>query len=537
MTAPDPKLQAAGTALRVRIGLQVGAAALLAGAAALLLTWLAERPGLRARIDWTAARDNTLGPASHAVIEKLQSDVVVDAFFTPLPGPLGAIGYEAQERTLRLLVLLRESSAGRVTFRQHDLASQIGVDAARARLQELGLRQVDPGGIVVVSMDARQAVLHVHGDLADIDPGDPRGEQGVPRPARLVTFRAEEALVSALLKVSLGDTQTVLFSVGHGERELDDTGLGGLSDLRKSLEGDGFKVDRWSSGKEGGRIPADCAVLAVIGPEQPFTEAEADAVREFVESGGRLVGAPATVVRRPAVEGDRTLPALLVPWGIRIATEGIVAEPRATLGQPLYGIPQCGEIRIGSDGLSAMSPVTESLKRADRYVETPYAMSLERTTPPPGGSVLTLLSSESASWRDVPNPPTAAGHDWKPAPDEARGPFPMAMTAVFRPPRTAEVRRVGAKDAQPETRILAIGSAGAFANASLEVNRDFLLNGFDWAVARDYRVHVEPKSRPSRRLDVASGAALAHVHLWTVFVLPGACLALGLFTWRRRRNP
>ncbi len=521
MTTHDERSQPAGTAMRLRIGLQVGAAALLAGAAALLVTWLAERPGLRVRADWTATRDNTLGPASHAVIAKLRSDVTIDAFLTPLQGPLGAIGYEAQERTLRLLVLLREASAGRIAFRQHDLASQIGIDTARARLQELALRQVDPGGIVVVSMDKRQAVLHVHGDLADIDPGDPRGEQGVPRPARLVSFRAEEALVSALLKVSLGDSQKVLFTVGHGERDLDDTGLGGISDLRRSLEGDGFTVDRWSgetgAGAGVGRIPDACAVLAIIGPEQPFTEAEADAIR-------------------PAVEGDRTLPALLVPWGIRIATEGIVAEPRATLGQPIFGIPQCGEIRIGSDGLSAMSPVTESLKRAERYVETPYAMSLERTTPPTGGGVLTILSSEGSAWRDVPNPPTPAGHDWKPAPTEARGPFAVAMTAVFRPPRIASVRRIGAGDAQPETRILAIGSAGAFANASHEVNRDLLLDGFDWAVAREYRVHVEPKSRASRRLDVASGSALAQIHLWTVIVLPGACLALGIFTWRRRRT-
>jgi len=525
-----------GATLRLRIACRVGLAVLLATAATVLLCWLAERPGLRWRADWTGGGQNTLSPAAHAVLEKMDADVAIDAFFTPIPAPATRIGFEVQERTLRLLVLLRDSSGGRVRIRQHDLASQLGLAAARARLQELMIRDVPAGGIVVVAADPRHEVLRLHGDLADVDPGDPRGEQGPPRPPRLVQFRAEESLVSAILKVGLGDTLKVLVSAGHGERDLDDTGLQGLSLLRQGLASGGFVVGRFEGGG-GGKLPEDCDILAVLGPDQPFTSVEADALREFVESGGRLVAAPGRVRGAGASGEPGSLTALLQGFGIRVVADGIVAEPRASIGGPVYETPECGEVRVGSDGLSAMSPVTDSLKRADRYVLMPFGYGLERSPPPPGGSVQNLVTTESSAWRDVPNSPTATGHDWKPSPTEARGPFVLGMTSVFRPRRLAQARRIGSGEAQPESRVLCLGSADAFANAAYEVNRDLLLNGFDWAAAREFRVHVEPKSRVTRRLDVASGGSLSRVHLAAVVLLPGACLALGLLTaWRRRRR-
>jgi hypothetical protein len=529
------RARGAGTATRLRTALEVLLAALLAGTVALLATWLAERPDARILLDWTAGRSNTLSEATKSALAKLQEDVAVDVFFTP--GEAGRVVAQAQERTLRLLARLRDDSGGRVSFREHDLARQAGVDAALARLQELGLREVVPGGIVVLTQGKRHALLQVNGDLADIDPGDPRGRSGPPRPARLVAFRGEAAIAGALLRVSLEESLTVLFSVGHGEPPLDSTGstgIGGLSQLRSALQGAGFRVDRWSP-KETPRVPDACAVLAIVGPEQPFTDEESEAIAEFVESGGRLVCAPG--LSGPGLSAnDRGLPALVSRWGIRIETEGIVAEPRATTSGPLYGSPQCPDVIVGSDGLAPLSPVTESLKRSERYVEMPGSLSLVRTTGPPGASVITLLTTDDAAWRDQPDA-TAGGHDWKPSPGESRGPFALAMTSVFRPPRTSSARKVASGSALPESRVLCIGAAAAFANASAEVNRDFLLNGFDWAASREFLVHVDPESRPARRIDLASGRALSNVFWVCVVLLPTTCLLLGLFTnWRRLRR-
>lgn len=526
------RARAAGTGTRFRTALEVVLAALLAGTVALLATWLAERPAARFLLDWSSDRSNTLSPAARSALAKLEEDVLVDVFFTLAPGPGVRVVAQAQEKTLRLLARLRDETGGRVSFREHDLTRQAGVETARGRLAELGLREVVPGGILVFAQGMRHVVLQVNGDLADIDPGDPRGEQGPPRPARLVVFRGEAAMTGALLRVSAGDSKQILFSVGHGEPALEATGIGGLSLLRVALEGGGFRVDRWSS-KDAPRVPESCAVLAILGPEQPFTGEEAEAIAEFVESGGRLVCAPAS---GGGASPDRGLQALVGKWGIGIETEGVVAEPRATTSGPLYGSPQCPDVIVSSDGLAPLSPVTESLKRSERYVEMPASASLARTTGPPGASVITLLTTDDAAWRDLPDA-TPSGHDWKPSPGEARGPFALAMTSVFRPPRTSSARKVASGSALPESRVLCVGSVLAFANACAEANRDFLLNGFDWAASREFLVHVDPESRAARRIDLSSGRALSNVFWVSVVLLPATCLLLGLFTnWRRLRR-
>ncbi len=526
--------RAAGTAARFRTGSEVAVAAVLAAAVAVLATWLAERPGVRFLADWTHDRTNTLTPAARAALDKLTEDVSIDVLFTPFPGPAGRVVAQAQERTLRLLARYRDDSGGKVSFREHDLARQAGVEVARSRLAELGLREVAPGGIVVVAEGNRHVALQVDGDLADLDPGDPRGEQGRPRPPRLVAFRGEAALTNALLRVSLSDSLQVLVATGHGEPLLDATGINGISQLRRALEGNGFTVDRWS-GKTSPRVPDSCAVLAIVGPLQPFTQEEAEAIEAFVESGGRLVCAPGRSGGSSTPPPEPSLVSLVAKWGIRIDTDGVVAEPRATASGPLFGSPQCPDVVVTSDGLAPLSPVTEALKRAERYVETPFSASLARVPGPPGATVITLLTSDDSAWRDLPDS-SPSGHDWKPSPQEPRGPFELAMTSAFRPPRNA-TRKPAAGSALPESRVLCVGSSDAFTNSCAEVNRDFLLNAFDWAASRDYRVHVDPENPTTRRIDVTSGRALSDVFWMAVVLLPGSCLALGIFTtWRRRRR-
>ena len=529
--APAP---ATGRALRLRIALQVGLTTLLAALAASLLVWIAERPGLRARVDWTRSGQNTLDPASRSVLERLRDDVDIDVFFTPMADYLGPVAFDVQKRTLDLLVLLRDASGGKVRIREFDVATAAGKDAATARMQQIALREIPSGGVVVVSLGARHGVLRVRGDLADIDPGDPLGQSGPPRPPRVLLFRAEEALVSALLQVGQDQTLRALFTTGHGEPDLEGVGLDGLSDLRTALVGSGYQVDRWN-GERSGKIPDACDLLAIVGPEQPFTPLEIESIREFVESGGRLVAAPG----RNAVAGDGGLQALLLPYGIRIVTDGVVASPRATIsGQPLTGIPECALVRVWSGGMAGASLVTEALRRADRHVDMPFSRSLLRAPTPPGGSILTILQTGDETWRDLE--PSGTGHDWRKTPEEERGPFAVGMTVVLPTTRPAHKAPGGAKpgadSVQPETRIVCLGSSGAFSNQNSEVDLDLVLAGFDWAASRDFRVHVSPRSQASRRIDLGVGSALSNVYLIAVVLLPGLCLGLGCLTWWRRRR-
>jgi hypothetical protein len=170
--------------------------------------------------------------------------------------------------------------------------------------------------------------------------------------------------------------------------------------------------------------------------------------------------------------------------------------------------------------------------------------------------VVELLRAPPEAWLELPEPGGGAVYDWRPGPNAEQGRFALAVQAAFPPPAApAPPSQVGpsqvgppqagppqaqpppASGERPEARVVALGSADALANHLFSSNRDFAVNALDWLAAREYRVRVAPRTAESRRLDLSQPEGLARVNFVAVLLLPGACLALGLFTaWRRRRT-
>jgi hypothetical protein len=531
MSARSEHDASAASRARAWIGLQVIGAVVLFGALVVLFTWIAERPLLRVRFDITAGRENTLDSSTLTVLERLKDDVDIDVFFRPAEFPFQELGRAVQERTEKLLVLFKDNAPGRINVVEHDVSDRSSAASKiEVRMRELALDTIEPGGVVVVSMGPRRDVLHLRGDLADLDPGDPLGRSGPPRAPMLLAFRGEDAITNALLKVSQGDAPKVVFTAGHDERALDDTQARGISSLKRDLEIDGFKVETWE-GERRGAIPADAMVLAIIGAQKPFTPDEASAVEAFVESGGRLIAAPGL---RP-LGGEGSLSRMLGRWGVRVNMSGIIARalPQPA-GPPVEGRPECGQVFVWSDGMR-VSPITDPLRRADRRVLLPFSFALERGDVPRGGTLLDLLVTLDDVWRDLPEPQNPTRFNLRFEPNEDRGPFTLAMQEVFppsRPPRAA----VAPAGARPESRLVCIGSADAFSNGAFDENRELLLNAFNWAASREFRVNVSHKNPQVRKLDINNGKALSIVNAVAVFLMPGACLVLGVWMAFKRRR-
>lgn len=527
-------VRATGRGTRAWIALQVFLALLLAGAAVVLVTWLAERTGLRARFDLTASRMNTLSPETRSAIESLTEPIDIDVFFRPGEGAIAPLIEDVQIRTNRLLVLLRDGAPGRIRVHEHDLLDPMsGQTRAQARLRELGIAEVGPGGVLALSRNVRKVVLRTRGDLADIDPGNTGARGAPPMPARVVSYRGEEALVSAIVKVVEGDSPKVIFTTGHGERVLDDPDEAGLTRLRSELESDGFEIETWA-GESAGPLPKDASVVAILGPEQPFTSFERGELATFLESGGALVVAPGA----NPLTGEGSLVALVEPYGVRISTSGVIARPIATVtGRLATGQPECERIVVTGQGFSAQ-PLTDALRRAGRRVLLSGSRALEIGPAPPGGVVLPLLRSSDDAWRDLPQAGsgrTGLGN-WTPDAGEDRGPFVLALLAKFSPLRPPPEGRPSREGLRLESRLYAFGTAKAFANADFDYDRDLVLNLFNEAASREFRVNVVRKSAETHRIDLTSGTALGRIHIVSAVLLPLACLACGLFlAWRRRR--
>ena len=152
---------------------------LLAIAAAILVTWIAERSELRWRQDLTAAGENTLHPSTAQVLGELPRDIDVDLFFSAPEPPFHVVGREVQDRMRRLTRLFADQSGDRVRVEDHDLADRTKLAArTQARRQELGIGAIETGGLVAVSSEGRRRILRLRGDLADLDPGNGDPRQG-----------------------------------------------------------------------------------------------------------------------------------------------------------------------------------------------------------------------------------------------------------------------------------------------------------------------------------------------------------------------
>jgi hypothetical protein len=203
-------------------------------------------------------------------------------------------------------------------------------------------------------------------------------------------------------------------------------------------------------------------------------------------------------------------------------------------GQMRTGSYQCGGQVIDRSGIKQHT-ITEPLIQSGRRVAIQNSHALDVGRGPLGSTLSPLLRSAEGSWLDLPQPGGIVG-DWLQSADERRGPFVLAAAVIFPPQQGAGVPLRMAADQAPAAHVFVFGAAQSLVNVNLEHDRDLVLNAFNWAAAREWRVSVAARKHEEHRLDVQDAAKVSRTNFWIVIALPLASLLLGLFTaWRRRR--
>lgn len=518
---------------RARFGAQAILAALLAVVAALFAVEVGDWRFVR--IDLSSARKNTLDPAVLDVIEKLPEKVTIDVFFQPLSQPYAAVSQQAGQRVLEYLLVVSQARRDKLEVVPHEVAD---FEATQQRLHELGL---EGSNKVVVSCGERKAVLELFGELTLIDWGNPAPDgasylarNGIAinpnrldprgfRPAQFLEFRGEEPFVQALLKVSSARSPKLYFVAGHGEPDPAGTDERGLKRFVSTLRADGFEVASWDPVATP-EVPADCEVLVLAGPTQPYLARTVEAIANWTTNGGQLLVAP----DRRELEGrvENGLAALLEKFGI-VLRPGVVCQPVMGFdGMLVEGDPRCTDLVIDEGGLMPGSPLTEPLRMAGRHVRFVGSGAFEAGgLEGQVGVLLPLVQAPRDSWRDL------APYNFRA--DPARGEGRERHTLVTVKQLPAKKRADGSVQ---QGRIVALGSALCLGNALFDSNRDFALNAVNWLSAREYRIAVKPLPRGESRLDFQRSAAKPVLTYGLGLVLPGLFVLIGVLVFLRRRR-
>src|SRR5207248_10380486 len=129
----------------------------------------------------------------------------------------------------------------------------------------------------------------------------------------------EEGVTGAFIRGLKSTTRTVCFVSGSGEHQIDDSNREGFSQFKELLGKDNYETKAVKL-LQTAAVPSDCTALVIAGPTRKYEQPEVDAIKKYVEDGGRaffMLDPPLKMGRSEIADND-ALTHLLQSWGVTL---------------------------------------------------------------------------------------------------------------------------------------------------------------------------------------------------------------------------
>ena len=322
----------------------------------------------------------------------------------------------------------------------------------------------------------------------------------------------EEDVTGAIIRDLKSNTRNICFVTGSGERQIDDADRAGLSHFKDLLSKDDY-TSKSISLLEKAEVPADCTVLVVGGPKSDYQQVEVDAIKKYVEDGGRAMFLldPPLKIGRPTAENE-ALDNVLQSWGVTVDKNLLL--DLSPVGQLLGMGPTVALVSTYDP-----HPIVNDLKGT----ATGFPLARSLTIKSTDKSTVTKLfeSSDSSLATGKLDSPNVNPND----PTNKRGPMTIAAAGTY---------KTGKENS--EGRFVVVGSSSWVANSfiSFNGNSDLALDAMNWLASDEDLISIRPKPPEDRKVNM-TGAQFNWVRLSSQFLFPGALLLAGLSVWWRRR--
>jgi len=497
------------------------------------------------RFDWTTHRIYSLSEKTRDVLAGLDQNVEAVVVMNP--------SSEIYEQVDELLS--RYAAANSEHFSKKTL------DPVRDPLEAQRLveqHSIQKDNVVVVATATDRRVIDA-GDLAEYDySGAQMGEA-----PKLVEFKGEQQITSAILALTEAEKPRILFVTGHGE-----AGTSELDVARTYLGQDNFTMDDWTPFGQTA-VPANADLVVVAAPKTAFTQPELDLFTAYLDGGGRMLWLLDPVLSSTDPKSARMIDLGLGDWlaGYGVAIDqDLVIDPASEL--PMFG----PEVIFSAD--YGFHPIVDALRQTGTRVLLTLSRSVRKVDPPPAGmKVDELVRTSADGWGETRLDSEQLGFDDG---EDVRGPVALGVAVSFpiHAPGDTAAESAGAdpdsavdpagdeeqtgdddvplfdpdegaeegaeKPATPpekEARLVVLGDADFAGDQQIDSagNRVLLLNAFNWLVKREKLIDIEGRKPETTHLTLAGG------ELWTIAVLvlvimPGLSVAMGISVFLKRRR-
>jgi ABC-type uncharacterized transport system involved in gliding motility auxiliary subunit len=323
----------------------------------------------------------------------------------------------------------------------------------------------------------------------------------------------EEGITGAFIRDLKSTTRTVCFVQGSGETQIDDSDRHGLSRFKGLLAKDNYEtksIDLLQTAE----VPADCTVFVAAGPTRNYEQPEVDAIKKYVEGGGRallLMDAPLKM-GRSEIADNGALASVLQTWGVTLNKDLILdLNPLGQivgLGPQVALVTTYGSQPIVSDmkGSATGFPLSRSMEIKSTDKTTVDKLFDSSTT----SLATNNLSAASVNVND---------------PKNQKGPLTIAAAGTY---------NTGKENSQG--RFVVVGSSGWMANGfiSFNGNSDLALNAMNWLSSDEDLISIRPKEREDRRITMTT-SQLGWVRAVSQFLFPMIVVVAGIAVWLKRR--
>lgn len=381
-------------------------------------------------------------------------------------------------------------------------------------------RVVADATIVVVSGDRRWFLTP--SDLVDVSEAD----EGRSKP------RLEQGITIAIRNVITGERAQVCFSKGHGELGANEPGARGLGELKHRLERNNVDVQSVDpTAPDSKKQPwQGCTVVIVAGPQQPWSERDATALKDYFEGGGNLL-----VFASPLFDSDRKrvqklgLDAVLAAGGVEVRGDLVFEKAKAMV--PPGGM---GESFIAQAKPHAITQALVSAQQASPSSSKVLIMlgqSLGKISSSAVQPSELLVTSDQAfgmadffSWTDEMGIPDKR-------PGDHAGPLALAMASEL--PKKSPTDPHGPRMVVVGTSAVTQGQV--WQQEGLRGGAYFVESAISWLTARPQIVDIpsKPSMMAGMRLSEESISQIAN---YVTFYIPLSAVLVGGAVYLRRRS-
>jgi ABC-type uncharacterized transport system involved in gliding motility auxiliary subunit len=258
-------------------------------------------------------------------------------------------------------------------------------------------------------------------------------------------------------------------------------------------------------------IPADCTILVVAGPTRNYLQPAVDAIKNYVENGGRaLIMLDPPLKFKSEIDDNDALVSVLDSWGVKLNKDLVL--DLSGVGQ-LFGLgPELPIVTKYED-----HAIVRDMK--DLPTGFPIVRSLEVTKGDKTMVSPLFSTTENAVATEDLKDPNINVKTAKP------GAYTLAAAGTY---TTGKPNGNG--------RFVVVGTSRWIGNGFLAFNgnRDLYLNMLNWLSSDEDLISIRPKNPEDRRLNMNARQATM-LFYGSVVLLPLAIIIAGVGVWWKRR--